>query len=299
MPVEGLLLIDKPIGPTSFDVIARLRRLSDIRRIGHAGTLDPLASGLLLVCVGRATRLLEYLSDQSKRYEATLTLGRRTDTFDAEGVVLGEKPIDVSLPEIERTLERFRGPIVQRAPAYSAVKRDGVPLYKLARQGVDVERPTRDVIIHDLELRAWERPELHLTVFCSSGTYIRSLADDIGHELGCGAYLSGLRRTAIGSFSIADALRLEELDSDNWQEYLQTVDTAARHLPVVIFAPDVAERVMYGQRVPAAGVLAEGEAARAYDAGGRFLGIVLAGEDVWQPHKMFPQSGRDGYDEQG
>jgi tRNA pseudouridine55 synthase len=288
MPVEGLILVDKPAGPTSHDVIARLRRLSGIRRIGHAGTLDPLATGLLLVCVGRATRLLEYLLDQPKRYEAVLCLGQRTDTFDAEGTILAERPVEVTLPDIEVALERFRGPIVQRAPAFSAVKRDGVPLYKLARQGLDVERPAREVTIYDLTLNAWHSPSLHLDVTCSSGTYIRSLADDVGQTLGCGAYLSDLRRTAVGTFLVADAVPLDALEGDNWQHYMKSADTAVRHLPAAIFAPDVAGRLLLGQRVPASGVLEEDQPARAYDADGRFLGIVLSREDGWQPHKMFP-----------
>ena len=164
MASEGLLLIDKPAGPTSHDVISQLRRISGIRRIGHAGTLDPLATGLLLVCIGRATRLLEYLLAQPKRYETAVRLGRSTDTFDAEGTIISEKPVDVTAVDIEQALQQFRGPIVQYAPAYSAVKRDGVPLYKLARQGLEVERPAREVTVSNLEMLSWQDPTVHLDI---------------------------------------------------------------------------------------------------------------------------------------
>ena len=286
MALEGLLLIDKPAGPTSHDVIRQLRRLSGIRRIGHAGTLDPLATGLLLVCLGRATRLLEYLLDQPKRYEAAVRLGQSTDTFDAQGAIVAEKPVDVTTRDIEEALERFRGPIVQYAPAYSAVKRDGVPLYKLARQGVQVERPARVVTIYDLEMRSWQDPMLHLDVTCSSGPYIRSLADDLGNVLGCGGHISALRRLEVGTFSVEQALTLEELDGENWLEHLLPPDTAVRHLPKVEFSPDMARSLLLGQRVPGAGVLEDGMPARAYEQDARFLGIVIAAGQTWQPHKI-------------
>ena len=286
MALEGLLLVDKPVGPTSHDVIRKLRRVTGIRRIGHAGTLDPLASGLLLVCIGRATRLLEYLLEQPKRYEAAVHLGQSTDTFDAQGVVVAEKPVDVTENDIEKALEQFRGPIVQYAPAYSAVKRDGVPLYKLARQGVEVERPLREVTIYELAICSWQKPVAHLDVSCSSGTYIRSLADDLGNALGCGGHIEALRRISVGSFSVEQAAPLDELDSDNWQAHLLPPDTAVRHLPEVAFTTEEAQKLLLGQRVPRAGSEPEGTPARAYEAGSRFLGIVTAADQSWQPHKM-------------
>ena len=286
MALEGLLLIDKPAGPTSHDVIRQLRRLSGIRRIGHAGTLDPLATGLLLVCVGRATRLLEYLLDKPKSYEAAVRLGQSTDTFDAQGTVVAERPVDVSSVEIEAALQPFRGPIVQYAPAYSAVKRDGVPLYKLARQGVEVERPSREVTIYDLEISSWQEPLVHLDVTCSSGTYIRSLADDLGNALGCGGHISALRRTTVSDFSVDQAAVLADLDSDNWSAHLLPPDTAVRHLPKVEFSAEVAQKLLLGQRVPGAGALPAGTPARAYEENVRFLGIVIAAGQSWQPHKI-------------
>lgn len=290
---EGLLLIDKPAGPTSHDIIQKLRRLSGVRRIGHAGTLDPLASGLLLVCVGRATRLLEYLLDQPKRYEATVRLGQSTDTFDAEGSVVRVRSVEVTAGEIEEALEQFRGPIVQYAPAYSAVKQDGVPLYKMAREGQTVERPPREVTIHDLQLVSWHEPALTLDVACSSGTYIRSLADDLGEALGCGGHITALRRTVIGRFTVDQAVAVDELDSENWANHLLPPDTAVSHLPRVEFSSDVARRLMLGQRAPAAGLYEEGTPARAYDQDGRFLGIVVAAADqFWQPKKIMANDQR-------
>jgi tRNA pseudouridine55 synthase len=286
MVLEGLLLVDKPAGPTSHDVIRKLRRVTGIRRIGHAGTLDPLATGLLLVCVGRATRLLEYLLDQPKRYEAAVHLGQSTDTFDAQGVVVAEKAVDITDLDIEEALQQFRGPIVQYAPAYSAVKRDGVPLYKLARQGIEVERPSREVTIYKLAICSWQKPVVYLDVTCSSGTYIRSLADDLGNALGCGGHIGALRRTSVGSFSVEETVPLAEWNSDNWQAHLLPPDTAVRHLPKVEFAAEDAQKLLLGQRVSRAGAEPEGTPARAYEAPSRFLGIVKAAGQSWQPHKI-------------
>ncbi len=293
MTLQGLLLIDKPQGPTSHDIISQLRRITGIRRIGHAGTLDPLATGLLLVAVGRATRLLEYLQDQPKRYEAAVRLGQRTDTFDAQGRVLAEKTVKADALEIEQALAQFRGPIQQFAPAYSAVKRDGVPLYKLARQGLDIERPSRDVIIYSLELIAWDAPTVHLDIACSAGTYIRTIADDLGAALGCGGHISALRRTSIGSFSAADALSPDDLQNSSWADYLLPMESAVGHLPRVDFSSQAARQLLLGQQAPGTGTLAEGTPARAFNEDSRFLGIVLAAGQAWQPHKMFPDEGPD------
>jgi tRNA pseudouridine55 synthase len=286
MAFEGLLLIDKPAGPTSHDVISQLRRLSGIRRIGHAGTLDPLATGLLLVCIGRATRLLEYLLDQPKRYEASIHLGQSTDTFDAQGAVVAERPVIVTGFDIEEALDQFRGTIVQHVPPFSAVKQSGVPLYKLARRGIDVERPSREVTIYNLILASWQEPVLKLDITCSSGTYIRSLADDLGNTLGCGGHISALRRIEVGSFSLDRAVALEDLDSDNWFEFLLPPDKAVGHLPRVEFSAEMASKLQMGQRVPGAGAQPAGTPARAYEEGSRFLGIIVAAGQSWQPHKI-------------
>jgi tRNA pseudouridine55 synthase len=285
----GVLHIDKPAGITSHDVVATLRRLSGIRRIGHAGTLDPLATGALLVCIGRATRLSEYLIGQDKRYRTTIRLGQETNTYDAEGEITAEKPVAVDEPAIQAALNHFRGPIAQLPPMFSAIKKDGQPLYKLARQGVEIERPTREVTIYELTLISWTSPDLELDILCSSGTYIRSIAHDLGQLLGCGGHITALRRTAIGQFSIDTAVPLASLTAENWLEKLQPADVAAAHLPAVEFSNEEAARLQQGQRIAWAnetGPASSDQLVRAYDEEGLFIGIVAAGAGYWQPRKI-------------
>ncbi|MGH2537660.1 MAG: tRNA pseudouridine(55) synthase TruB, partial [Candidatus Promineifilaceae bacterium] len=224
----GLLVLDKPAGPTSHDVIQQLRRLTGVRRIGHAGTLDPLASGVLLVCLGRAARLLEYLVGLDKTYWAALRLGQTTDTYDAEGQLTAERPVDLGRAEIEAALAAFRGPIAQRPPMYSALKLGGRPLYQLARQGLEVERPPRQVMIHSLDLLDWRPPRLELRLACSSGAYIRSLAHDLGQALGPGAHLAALRREAVGDFGLDEATQPDALTPAGWRADLQPPAAAVR-----------------------------------------------------------------------
>ena len=211
---DKLLLIDKPAGITSHDTVDHIRRLYKTRRVGHAGTLDPFATGLLIVGVGKATKQLTGLVGLDKTYIAELTLGAASTTFDPEGVITPCSPIrPPNRPDIERALDKFRGEYDQRAPLYSAKKIRGQKLYDLARAGKATEdmRPIKRVCIPELSILAYDFPTLRLHVACSSGTYIRSLADDIGHTLGCGAYLSTLRRTRIGHYLIQDAHTLAEL----------------------------------------------------------------------------------------
>jgi tRNA pseudouridine55 synthase len=208
---DGALLLDKPVGPSSNGVLQEAKRLLGAKKAGHGGTLDPLASGLLLLLFGEATKFAGLLLGQDKEYLASLKLGETTATGDAEGAVLETRAVRVSLDAVHSTLERFRGEIEQLPPMHSALKRDGVPLYRLARQGKAVERASRRVRILDLELMSFDSPRLDLRVRCSKGTYIRTLAEDIGAALGTGAHLSELRRTASGRFRIADAVRLEAL----------------------------------------------------------------------------------------
>jgi tRNA pseudouridine55 synthase len=212
----GVLLIDKPLHKTSHDVVQDLRRALRMRRIGHAGTLDPLAEGLLVTCLGRATKVSQFLSDCDKTYEAEICLGLTSATLDSEGVdstVEPVRPPDLSLLELVSILTEFTGEITQQVPAYSAVRVAGEPLYKKARRGEAVEQPTREVTVHAIELKAYEPPYMKISVDCSSGTYIRTLADDIGRRLGCGAYLSGLRRTRVGRMKIADAFTVEQVSA--------------------------------------------------------------------------------------
>jgi tRNA pseudouridine55 synthase len=286
----GLLAIDKPVGPTSHDVVRLVRRLIGIRRIGHTGTLDPAASGLLVLCIGRATRLAEYLTGQSKSYIAGIQLGQETTTYDKEGEITGETPVHVTREQLLQALDQFQGDIRQVPPMYSAVKVAGQPLYRLARQGKIVERPSRQVTIHHLSLNQWKSPFLELTIDCSSGTYIRSIAHDLGQILGCGGYLADLRRTRVGDFLIEDALSLEKLDPEYIAARLQPIDRAVGHLPALTFNTDEARAICYGQPVSRRAGHPEVEVVRAYDDCGLFLGVVKNTGEFWKAHKIMIQS---------
>ena len=208
--LEGVLLIDKPSGMTSHDVVDRVRRKLKMKRIGHAGTLDPLATGLLIILVGKATKLSQYLMSLDKVYEGTITLGVATNTYDAEGEVMTTIPVpELTMDEVSKTLGSFMGDQYQTPPMFSAVKIDGQPLYKLARKGVEVEREPRFIRISKFEATRFESPEINFTLNCTKGTYVRTLASDIGEKLDCGAHLSSLRRTASDRFNIKDSITLE------------------------------------------------------------------------------------------
>ena len=285
--MEGLLNIDKPLEMTSHDVVAQVRRLAQTRRVGHGGTLDPLASGVLVLALGRATRLLEYVMGREKAYRAQVRLGQVTNTYDAEGEIVEEQPVAVTRDEVEQALGAFRGQIEQVPPMYSAIKQKGKPLYELARQGIDVEREARQVTIYELTLEAWEPPLLTLYVECSTGTYIRSLAHDLGQVLGCGAYLAGLRRLSVGSFELDDAVPLEALTSENIGEHLQPAERAVAHLPRLELSQEEAQRLAQGQRVNWRKGQPDEELVRAFDSDGHFVGVVSSANGVWQPRKIF------------
>ena len=287
--LSGILCVDKPLGITSHDVVGRVRRVAGLRRVGHAGTLDPLATGVLLLALGRATRLIEYLVGHDKVYETTVRLGQTTATYDAEGDVLEERPFThLTLPQIEAALEPFRGDILQQPPIYSAIKKDGQPLYKLARQGkTDVERPYRPVTIHELTLLNWEPPHLSLRIHCSSGTYIRSLGHDLGEALGCGGHLSELRRLSVGDFGLETAVPLNDLTPDNITDYLLPPETAVRHLPRLDLSETAAADILQGKPISQTGE-SSAELLRAYGPDGEFLGVVAAEDEQWRARKMFP-----------
>lgn len=212
--MDGLLIIDKPRGMTSFEIVRRVRRLLGTRRVGHAGTLDPLATGVLPVAVGKATRLVQFLMDGEKAYRATLKLGEITDTQDAEGHLLETRPVpELTVAQIEAAARPLTGNITQVPPMFSALKRDGVPLYRLARQGIEVEREAREITVRRLEILEMQLPLVVLEVDCSKGTYVRTLAHDLGLALGTGAHLVSLRRTRCGHFTEDDAITLERLEA--------------------------------------------------------------------------------------
>lgn len=249
--MDGIFNLNKPIGMTSHDVVARVRRLTHQRRVGHAGTLDPAASGVLPLCLGQATRVAEYLSESGKRYRATVVLGVVTDTYDAEGDVIRTAPVDVTREEAQGALAGFLGPQMQLPPLYSAIKRAGQPLYKLARAGVEVQLQPRPVEIYTLDLIDWQPPALTVDVECSKGTYIRSLAYDLGERLGCGAHLGGLVRLRSGPFTLDESLTLEELaralEDGTWQQYLYAPDEALLDRLAVIVGPETEKRILLGQ----------------------------------------------------
>lgn len=212
---NGVLLLNKPNGITSHDAVTLVRRIIHQRRIGHTGTLDPRAEGLLVICIGRATKVVQFLSDWDKSYDADILLGQRSRTYDSEGIYLDQAPKlppDMSPKELTEFLKQFTGVIRQRVPAYSAVKVNGERLYNIARRGEEVETPERDVEIKKLQLLDYSKPILRIRVTCSKGTYIRTLADDIGTKLGCGGYLARLLRLSVGKFRIDDALSPEAIE---------------------------------------------------------------------------------------
>jgi len=281
----GLLLIDKPIGPTSHDVVARVRRLAGLRRVGHAGTLDPLASGLLLVGLGPATRFLEYLVGLDKTYETTVRLGVSTTTYDAEGEPTTERPVALAAGQVAAALDAFRGPLRQRVPPHSAVKRDGRPLYERARRGEALDLPERAVVVYALELLAFAPPNVTLRVVCSSGTYIRSLAHDLGAALGCGGHVAALRRTAVGTFSVDDAAPLDALTPASVAAHLLPPEAAVAHLPRLDVGEAEAARLSVGQRLAAPDGALPGEVA-VFGPDGRFVGVAVVDGDVLRPRKM-------------
>lgn len=290
----GLLNLNKPTGMTSHDVVNVVRRLTGVRQVGHAGTLDPLATGVLLVLVGPATRLAQYLSGADKTYRAVIRLGETTSTYDAEGEILARRPVAANLAEIARALEAFRGPLLQTPPMVSALKVAGQPLYKLARKGQELERQPRPVVIHALTLDAWTPPDLTLTVVCSAGTYIRSLAHDLGEHLGCGGHVAALERTAAGRFRLADSITLERLRAlaaaGRLAEALLSPETAIADLPTITLTPEAEMAVRYGQALDLPGAPeVRAPQVRAHDAQGRLVAILIPTEDArWRPTLVLP-----------
>jgi tRNA pseudouridine55 synthase len=288
--MDGILVVNKPLGWTSHDVVAHVRRLAREKRVGHAGTLDPMATGVLLVCLGRATRVTEYLMASDKTYRAIVRLGAETDTHDADGQVVATHPVDADESDVRRVLAGFVGEIDQVPPMYSAIKREGKPLYKLARKGLAVERAPRRIVIHEINLRAWQPPDLTIDVRCSPGTYIRSLAHDVGAVLGCGAHLSQLTRLASGSFTLDDAVALQDLASlENLSSLLRPLDAALQPLPPVTLDADQAQRILNGRSIAlGAPEHLDPPLCRAYDAAGAFLAIIVYDPQaqLWRPHKV-------------
>jgi tRNA pseudouridine55 synthase len=290
--VSGVLVVDKPVGLTSHDVVQIIRRGTNIHRAGHTGTLDPRASGVLVVLVGPAVRLSEYVSASDKRYQATVHLGSTTDTFDSEGKITSSGSVDdISEEQFEQALSKFVGEIQQVPPPYSAIKVQGRKAYEMAREGEEVELQPRTIQVYSLELLEWNPPEAVIDVFCSSGTYVRSLANDLGVELGCGAHLVGLRRTKSGRFTLRDAVPLRRLQEafhvGDWYKFLIPAAEALGDWPMVELDADQVELIRHGHRI-----LAEGEAqgwVRGISQQGDLVALMEMDEETseWQPRKVF------------
>lgn len=295
--ISGILVVDKPVGLTSHDVVQIIRSGTGIRRAGHTGTLDPRASGVLVVLIGPAVRLSEFVSASDKRYQAILRLGSTTDTYDAEGRFTRQSsaPVNVTEEKFEEALKQFIGEIEQTPPPFSAVKVHGRKAYEMARQGEEVELTPRKIQVYHLEVLEWAPPEVVIDVHCSSGTYVRSLANDMGNVLGCGAYLVGLRRTKNGRFSLRDAIPLRKLQeafqAGNWYQYLIPAAEALADWPAIELNPDEVEEVTHGHRVKAAPDAKPG-LVRGVSMAGELIAIMelAQGEDgspEWQPKKVF------------
>ena len=283
--MNGIVIVDKPQGWTSQDVTARLRRVFDTRRIGHGGTLDPMATGVLPVFVGRATRAVEFFEHAEKTYEMVLLLGKRTDTQDVTGRVLEERPVSLSLEDVEDVLPRFRGEILQVPPMYSALKVNGQKLCDLARKGQQVERKPRPITIFELTLLSFEENRLRLRVRCSKGTYIRTLCDDIGAALGTLGCMESLRRTQAGDYSITEAVPLETLlETDSPETYLRGMDSMFTRYPAVTLTPNQEKRCRNGNSFTRP--MANGTY-RAYGENGEFLMLAKVEDNVMSTIKSF------------
>ena len=292
--MNGVILIDKPEGLTSHDVVAQVRKMCSTKKVGHAGTLDPFATGLLVLCVGKATRIVEYVTGCNKEYAATMRLGESTDTQDLTGRTMTRRPVpEFSGRQLDEVFAGFVGGIAQVPPMFSAKKINGTRLYTLARQGKVVERAARAVTIHSLKIHAVALPEIDFHVTCSSGTYIRTLAHDIGERLGCGAHVTALRRTRIGDFLLESAVSLEHLaeltKSEGLGRVLNPIDTALTCFPAITVTDALMQKILHGVRLefPITAAFEAGsmgcriaefprheQICRIYSENGRFLGLA-------------------------
>ncbi len=273
--ISGVLLLDKPLGYSSNQALQKIKLLYQAAKAGHTGTLDPLATGLLPLCFGEATKFAHFLTDADKVYIATVKFGITTNTGDAEGQVLSVKDVNISKMQLEQVCSQFLGVISQVPPMYSALKHEGKAMYEYARAGVEIERAARAVTIHNIEINAFDRDVATITVKCSKGTYIRTLAEDIGAQIGCGAHLIGLRRTATANYHINQAITIEQFEAMSEAQralLLMPADSAIADLPAITLDVDSAFYLQQGQAILHSGNIPEG-LIRLYNEQGEFLGL--------------------------
>jgi tRNA pseudouridine55 synthase len=297
--MDGILNIQKATGMTSHDVVAKVRKILKQKRVGHAGTLDPAASGVLPICIGQGTRVAEYLSESGKAYRAEMRFGVVTDTYDAEGeIVRSTDASELPLAQIEEALPQFLGAQMQLPPLYSAIKIQGQPAYKRMRAGEEITLEARPIEIYQLRIVEWKPPVLTLEIECSKGTYIRSLAYDLGERVGYGAHLTGLVRTRSGPFTLAESISLEQLaeavEQGTVTEHIFPADRALQQYPAIYLNESTVERVLHGNAFHSEQQPAQPGAhlARIYDNRGHFLAIAAWNEalQVWQPKKVLESS---------
>ena len=290
--MDGIVNVMKPAGMTSHDVVARLRRVYHTKKVGHTGTLDPDAVGVLPVCVGQATRLVEYFTEKDKTYKVIMKFGTETNTQDASGEVTAEtEQPSLSKAEFIAVTQQFIGEIKQVPPMYSAIKKDGQPLYKLARQGVEVEVEQRSVVIHDIKVLMYNKESAMLEVHCGKGTYIRTLCQDLGRACGSSAHMTYLMRLSSGMFSIADAVPLARLEqTDTPEAFLQDMNSCLGDMPALTITDSkMTERIVNGlsQKAPGIELLQEGAICRAITPEGHLLAIGTVSNQAFQPNKVF------------
>ncbi len=296
--VDGILLLDKPDGITSNDALQQARKLLNARKAGHTGSLDPIATGLLPLCFGATTRWSGYFLGSTKHYRAQVRLGESTDTGDSEGQVIKRAVVSVSQAEVGDALARFRGSYIQIPPMYSAIKLNGQPLYKLARQGKEVERTGREVMVERLELLGFDGQDVDLELVCSSGFYVRTLASDLGDALGVGGHVIGLRRLGVADLTVSNAVTLKALAALPQvcarRAHLQDIGESLVHMPLVELSVDAAFYLCRGQAVRARNLPREGQV-RLYSAGAGFLGVgVVAGHDTVAPERLVSSGAQTG-----
>ncbi|HHQ6592215.1 TPA: tRNA pseudouridine(55) synthase TruB [Serratia fonticola] len=298
--IHGVLLLDKPQGLSSNDALQKVKRIYNANRAGHTGALDPLATGMLPICLGEATKFSQYLLDSDKRYRVIARLGQRTDTSDADGQIVQERPVNFTQAQLDTALDTFRGNIQQVPSMYSALKYQGKKLYEYARQGIEVPREARSITVYELQFIRWEGDELELEIHCSKGTYIRTITDDLGELLGCGAHVIYLRRLQVAKYPIARMITLEQLNalveqaqeqsiapSELLDPLLMPMDSPAEDFPEVNLLPAVAGYVKQGQPVQAAGAPASGLVRITEGEERKFIGIgEIADDGRVAPHRL-------------